>query len=161
MEYVNVIKDIVVEKIPYVGQNEVEFRQYIMNDCSSLTSDHGLLLCKENLKHQVVPVKRWLLLKTPDILRDRKSWGDPTVIDEIIEKDYIALSPYVNDVLGKYLKIINVEFVDQKSMIAQQYMENEKNTYRIQELKHKRNTLNSSFWERLKYLFKGISYEVS
>lgn len=164
MEYVNLIKDIVVEQVPYIGQSEIGVRHHIgFNNSGCCEKGYeGIFLTQARSEYRIVEVKSWVQTK----LRDKSYFKDPIALEIepreknfIIEKDFIALSPFVDNVLGKYIKVLDTEIVNLKYKVAEEYMKNGSLSEKISDLKHRREVLNKSFWERLKYLFKGDSYE--
>lgn len=100
-------------------------------------------------KMHVVPIKHWI---KQHYKHDHQHI--PQYLQEpIVEEDYIAVSPELDETLGKYIKLISSE-ANEKVEEA-----NCKRDYYWQENDRLRWCIESfdkaTFWKRLKYLFTG------
>jgi len=148
MRSVKLITGVNVEMVLCDRMDSLEVRIFNPNTSSPCYDTTEVL--NTSVKVQVVPIKHW-------VNRYYKSSADVMphhIYDKaelVTEEDYIAVSPELDETLGKYIRIIASEC----EMIRLQ----EQNTRHFLELSQKNletvcsNIDDASLWKRLKYLF--------
>ena len=118
--------------------------------------DRNMLTTTERKVH-VVPIKHWVesFCDLPSDCPSEMKYEHITT-----KEGYIAVSPEIDEVLGKYLSCCNDEINSlekEKSRLEGQLfdIQNKERGFRRQLLKYETLTL----WQRLKFLFKGSIYE--
>jgi len=127
---------------------EVRLHQWDFSPCYS-TMEALQTGYKEGAKTHIVPIKRWV---KGHYKHDHQHV--PQFLQEsIVEEGYIAVSPELDETLGKYIKLISS---DANEKVEEAYR---KRDYYWQESDRLKGVINSfdkaSFWRRLGYLFTG------
>jgi len=152
MRPVKLITGVNVEMVLCDRMDSLEVRIFNPNNSSPCYGTTELL--NTSVKRHVVPIKHWVNC----YYKSSASEGVmPHHINDkaelITEEDYIAVSPELDETLGKYTRIIASECETVKLQ--------EQNTRHFLELSQKNletvcsNIDEASFWKRLKYLFTG------
>ncbi len=151
MRPVKLITDVVVEEVLCSGAS-MSIHGFNPNQSICYATDE--VLHTSSVQRYVVPVKQWMIERCCG----KSSIAGMCLAEACTEGrevtvDYIAVSPQLEDTIGKYIKILSSELENAKS---------EANTYRqvgeawkldFQKLSKK--YAEASFWQRLKYLFTG------
>lgn len=148
MRLVKLITGVTVEEVPCSGTH---LEGYTQNSSPSYSTNE--LLHTSSYHRYVVPVKEWITSRccgktgsaTLCLAEACKDWENNV--------DYIAMSPEVDETIGKYIKIISNELAvkeEERAFYMQQFLNHKE---ALSKLTNK--VVTASFWKRLKYLFTG------
>jgi hypothetical protein len=152
MKLVNVIESLNVRQVPYIRQSDISFRS---QPTTPIHGEGGGLVMTGTPTQYVAygSIKNYILWNISDESRIRHGiFAEPTIVCE----DYIALNPLINDTLGKYIKILDMEF---KGKI--QSLEAELHKIFVTEAEHRKRLQEVNrrgLWQRLKEVFKRKIY---
>ncbi len=124
MRMVKVIKDIVVEGVPYY--DVIHYREYVRPE-HTMTSTCGMLATEVKYSYAVLTPKAFferfsLGWRHPDSVEVPK--GYTLEVDNskqelyAVKEEFIVMSPFIKGILGKYLKGVTEEVLEWKGKLA-------------------------------------------
>lgn len=163
MRKVKLIKDVVIEEVLCDNLNSIECR-FFNPATMSVVHETNEALATKSVERYVVPIKSWV---------EYKCCGNSGIRGMCLaegcreghskEEGYIAMNPKIDEILGKYIKVLVKEKEaaeigrdcekELKETIHSELLESRKEVGRLKGQLYDIN--NTSFWKRLKYLFTG------
>ena len=139
---VKLITGVTVEDVDCYDVDCLEIRH--LNPCTFSPCYASGEVLNTKVRSSIVPIKRWI-----------ESYYDPILTKCRQEGGYIALSPEIDETIGKYIKIICSEYEDRLSSVNHFLELSQSN---LDQITNK--ITNATFLERLKFLFtRSISFE--
>lgn len=156
MRTVKLIKDVVIEEVLCDKMDSIECRFFNPFTMSNVYETNEVL-ATQSVERYVVPIKHWFNYKCCGKAPAGLCLAEGCPEGYSLEEDYIAMSPKIDETLGKYIDIL-VSEIKNKTGESDKYriaLNTEiSNRERYESLQ--RFVVNTaSFWKRLKYLFTG------
>jgi hypothetical protein len=149
MKRVKLITGLQIEEVVAYNPSHI---QVVESYNHSFSPSDSTMLATEERKVHVVPIKHWV---DNWVTLDNR-FGEHTTTEE----GYIAASTKIDEVLGKYLRCCHNEitYLKERETKLQGQLFDIQNKFHYSSLQlTKYETL--TFWQRLKFLFKGNIYE--
>lgn len=166
MRTVKLIKDVVIEEVLCDKMDSIECRFFNPFTMSNVYETNEVL-ATQSVERYVVPIKHWFNYKCCGKAPAGLCLAEGCPEGYSLEEDYIAMSPKIDETLGKYVGILVSEATKYRELadfekaakergyaeISEARKEVGRLTIKVWDTEDKVNT--ASFWKRLKYLFTG------
>ncbi len=136
MEYVDIVRELVIDRVPRQGRDKIEHVSFGNQPPIPLPGDVGLALVSEPIEQHLMPVHEIceaLPYTSEDVVQGRSPEH---------ERKFICYTPNVQEFLEMPIDIYKAELEDTRNKLRHRTWE--RDTYRF-----------AGFWARLKYAFTG------
>lgn len=160
METIKLITGVTIEEVPYFGQDSIEIRMVDQTSLSRVDITGDFILTPLKTNRRIIPVKYWY--KNLLVGKGKGNYTDPNTGKEYsVEEGAIAISPEIDETIGKYLNILDGEVSNLNTQLAGKQRELDQMTNKHEEANRKLTTANDviqlmqdmPFFKRLRWAF--------